>query len=205
MSELAVIEISKDSFLRALELSDVESRLSGPDERDFLFRIVLETLASRGIETLDSTTNEPGFELPMRVPGTSFVVRLDRPTQNELALLVSVAFVVAGDGHVDPKTVAATALAGLLARVKKLNTAEGERSVFEAVRQASPPTAKTITLALHGRPCRHPSVQCRFMAGDALNCGIDLTGAEATLLALVEKNVLVRRNSVEPREYGVGL
>jgi hypothetical protein len=82
-------------------------------------------------------------ELPLRIPGTSLVVRLTGPVEAELKALIAVGAYILGSGHLDPQAITLVAATALMARIRKLDADLGERSVVDALGEpgGSPPVA----------------------------------------------------------------
>ncbi|WP_406107544.1 hypothetical protein [Micromonospora globbae] len=206
MNSESDVTLSPDTFLMSLGLGSVETELKSVDQRMAIFSLVRELAHARGwIVKEPSASVATSADLPFRIPGTAYTVRLSQPASEEIAALVATAFLLIGDGEVDTQTIAVGAIMALTARIKKLNVDEGERSVIDVLQRLRPPTAAAITLALHGRPCRYPESACRFREPDNGRCAITVTQASATAEALYARNILRHVNAAEPFEYAIVL
>lgn len=197
------VTVTRDSFLEPMGLTEVAAGLRSPEQVDALYRLVLEYAAEAGaVEDLPESGVGMG-ELPLRLPGgySLSLGKLDLGSMQTLlalgGVLLSMSFPPAGI------TLAAVVL--VQDRLTKLKAEYGERSVVDAVAETKPATVRDVTLALYGKPCRHPDAGCRFVAAATGTCGIGLDAVGTTLDALVERKVLARLNAVEPIEYGIAL
>lgn len=201
MNETREIFLTPDSFLGSLGLSSLEHRLGEPEQRDLLFRLTVDFLKdhvpSAHPPKIDTAINE----LPLKVPGTSIVVRLGKYEKDELGILLSLALYVAGTDSIDVKSVTVAGLVALSRRVGRLRKEYGERSIFDALGEVNRPTIRDVTLALYGKPCRYPKADCRFRNHDGEECTILKDQVEKTVEDLAARRILRRRNAVEPYEY----
>jgi hypothetical protein len=196
------VMLAADSFLRPLGIRGLEERITSREQRDALFRLTLEYIEAHGEEVKPMAETGTDAELPLRIPGTAVLVRLGTPNQKELTALLTVTLALMGSGQLEAKTVGLTALGAVLSRVQRAKTEYGERSILEALAELSKPTLQNVTLLLLGNPCRHPKAGCRFMSSDK-TCSIMLEQVGLTIVAMEQRSMVRRRNSLEPYEYGV--
>jgi hypothetical protein len=139
--------------------------------------------------------------LPLKMPGTSAVVRLGKSDRDELECLLGLALCVVNMGTIDVKSVTVARPVALSSRVGRLRKEYGERSIFDALGEVDRPTIRDVTLALYGKPCRYPKTDCRFRNHDGKECAILRDQVEKTIEDLAARRILRRRNAVEPYEY----
>lgn len=201
MNETRQVVLTPDSFLGSLGLSSLEHRLRDPAQRDLLFRLAVDFLKDHVPPAHSPKTDIAINELPLKVPGTSIVVRLGKLEQGELEKLLVLALYVAGTGSIDVKSVTVAGLVALRDRVDRLRKEYGESSIFDVLGEVDRPTIRDVTLALHGKPCRYPKADCRFRNHDGEECSISKDQVEKTVEDLVVRRILRRRNAVDPYEY----
>jgi len=202
MSESASI-LTPDTFLQVLGLPDIERKLNGAEQRIALFALAAEFLGDQAVFPGTTAPPTPTGELPLRILGTSLVVRLTGPVEAELKALIAVGAYILGSGHPDPQAITLVAATALLTRIRKLDVDLGERSVVDALGEPGGKSARGIMLKLYGRPCRHPRSNCRFRAGDQVHCAISLDTTKAILEGLTAQGVLRTLPYINPPEYGV--
>lgn len=197
------VPLTYDSFLRVLGLGGLDPRLGGPHKKAQLFRLTLEYLDGKQLlESHDGDRPSLG-QLELRLPGTSFVVRLSEATQEELYAFVTVAFMLVTTGHVDVQSLTAVAVAAVVARTRRLRPQYGERSVVDALAQARRPTLGEALRILFGKPCRYPKSNCRFIDDQGGHCTLTIDQIEQIVADLAERKIVRRLNSVAPYEYGL--
>lgn len=192
--------ITPETYLDALGLDVPTGTLVEPHHRAALYELVVEFLDDHGgVSHVDA---QKGVGLEMRVPGSAVHVRVGLPTVDELKVFAMLAAVILG-ADVDPQALTAAGLVSLRQRLAKTDARFGERSVVDAVLELKRATAADITLALYGKPCRHPAAKCRYLRGDT--CGIGLQAAEALAEDLSARQILRRLTAASPAEYRVAL
>lgn len=201
MSESASV-LTPDTFLRVLGLPDIERKLNGAAQRAVLFALVTQFVGDQGCAGT-SAPLAPAGELPLRIPGTSLVVRLTGPVEAELKALIAVGAYILGSGHPNPQAITLVAATALLARIRKLDADLGERSVIDVLGEPGKKSARDIMLKLYGKPCRHPRANCRFRADDQAHCAISLDTTKAILDGLAEQGILRTLPYIDPPEYTV--
>jgi hypothetical protein len=202
MSESASV-LTPDTFLQVLGLPDIERKLNGSEQRIALFALAAEFLGDQAVFPGTPAPPMPTGELPLRIPGTSLVVRLTGPVEAELKALIAVGAYILGSGHPDPQAITLVAATALLTRIRKLDVDLGERSVVDALGEPGGKSARGIMLKLFGRPCRHPGSNCRFRADGQGHCAISLDTTKAILEGLTAQGVLRTLPYINPPEYGV--
>jgi hypothetical protein len=202
MSE-SVSVLTPDTFLQVLGLPDIERKLNGAEQRIALFALAAEFLGHQAVFPGTTAAPTPTGELPLRIPGTSLVVRLTGPVEAELKALIAVGAYILGSGHPDPQAITLVAATALLTRIRKLDVDLGERSVVDALGEPGGKSGRGIMLKLYGRPCRHPRSNCRFRAGDQVHCAISLDTTKAILEGLTAQGVLRTLPYINPPEYTV--
>jgi hypothetical protein len=202
MSESASV-LTPDTFLQVLGLPDVERKLNGAEQRTALFALATQFLGDQTVFPGTPAPPTPTGELPLRIPGTSLVVRLTGPVEAELKALIAVGAYILGSGHPDPQAITLVAATALLARIRKLDADLGERSVVDALGEPGEKSARGIMLKLYGRPCRHPRSNCRFRADDQVHCAISLDTTKVILEGLTAQGVLRTLPYINPPEYTV--
>jgi hypothetical protein len=202
MSESASV-LTPDTFLHVLGLPDIERKLNGAEQRTALFTLATQFLGDQAVFPGTPVPPTPAGELPLRIPGTSLVVRLTGPVEAELKALIAVGAYILGAGHPDPQAITLVAATALLTRIRKLDADLGERSVVDALGEPGGKSARGIMLKLYGRPCRHPRSDCRFRAGDQVHCAISLDTTKAILEGLTAQGVLRTLPYINPPEYTV--
>lgn len=202
MSESASV-LTRDTFLQVLGLPDIERKLNGAEQRIALFALAAEFLGDQAVFPGTPAPSTPTGELPLRIPGTSLVVRLTGPVEAELKALIAVGAYILGSGHPDPQAITLVAATALLTRIRKLDVDLGERSVVDALGEPGGKSARGIMLKLFGRPCRHPRSNCHFRADEQGHCAISLDTTKAILEGLTAQGVLRTLPYINPPEYGV--
>lgn len=202
VSERSVI-ITPDTFFERLGIGWVEPELHGEDAARKAYSLIISYLQSRELATpldVPPSTNE---ELPFKIPGVPFTVRLTDATDAEIGLIgVVIAFLMGADAHWEEAT--PLGFLEIMRRVRRLRSEYGELSVFEALREAPRPTTRDAALQLYGKPCRQRNPQCQFY-DTAGACAITLSAVEKIINALVHARVLRQLNAAPPFEYGVVL
>lgn len=189
--------------MQVLGLPDIERKLNGAEQRTALFTLATQFLGDQAVFPETPVPPTPAGELPLRIPGTSLVVRLTGPVEAELKALIAVGAYILGSGHPDPQGITLVAATALLTRIRKLDADLGERSVVDALGEPGGKSARGIMLKLYGRPCRHPRSDCRFRAGDQVHCAISLDTTKAILEGLTAQGVLRTLPYINPPEYTV--
>jgi hypothetical protein len=194
------LTISEEHFLEPLGLPELEGAL--PARRRELYAAIVELLAEDGLiaKVASGSPVTLGQEAELRIPGTPVHVHISAITEPRLNEILTMG--AALDFHQKPEIpITLAGLQALWRLVTTLKTEYGERSVVEALGNAKPPSAETVTGILHGAPCRHPGKGCRYMQDGT--CTIPGSAVAQTLEHLEGRGVVQRLNAVEPIEYGV--
>jgi hypothetical protein len=200
MADQTRLTISRDSFLEPLGLGSIATRIREPDQRAALYRLACEYFESEGL--IETAGADAGTDLAWRVPNTAITIRLSDMTAKEATEILGLAMILLGAGA-NPTLLSLTPLLTIRHRVHRLRTQTGERSVFEAVGEAKPPTADQVAALLYGKPCRHPDSGCRFMDVKSTTCKISRDETEKTIEWLIGAQVLQQLNPTDPIEYGI--
>lgn len=191
--------ITAETYLKALGLERPPGTLTDPEHRAALYGLVIEFLADRDCaEPASGPTDASGLD--MRLMGTAVHVRLGAPTAEELRVFVALAALVLG-AVLDPAAISAASVVSLKQRIGKTDARFGERSVVDAVLELGRATAADVVLRLYGKPCRHPSADCRYMRDGV--CGLDRKSAEALVEGLVTRRILRQLTPAPPIEYRI--
>jgi hypothetical protein len=194
------VTITAEHFLGPLGMPDLSAAL--PDRRRELFAALVEDLAERGLVADIPRRPQSGSadEVDLRVPGTPVHVHLSAIGDMHITELVGLA---AGLGlHQRGGSVITLAGLKMLSRLFSfLRTECGGRSIVEALTDAEPPTADIVVGVLHGAPCRHPRASCRYNSNGY--CAISSSDVATTLDDLAKRQIVTRRNAVEPFEYSI--
>jgi hypothetical protein len=170
--------------------------------RDALFRITVDYLATQGAVGGVTTHESWLSEASSRIPGTAVVVRLSKPTSDELKALVVAAAALIAIGSADAKTITVAAAIAMMNRIKKARKEYGEVSILDAIAELRRPTAEAVSTFLFGNPCRYPGSECRFISQNG-DCSISRDAVTATMADMTRTGILRQKNSVEPIEYGI--
>lgn len=197
------VTLTRDTFLRALDMPDVERVLGDADQRTALFGLAIDFLREKTevTRTLSVPDLPPGV-LGALVPRTAFHVRLTGPIRDEVKEVLAVGAYILGTGRLDGHALTLVGVMALLTRLRKLNADYGERSIVDALGKADEKSAQRVTLQLNGKQCCYPQSSCRYRHSDG-NCIISLEQAQEVLNDLVDRGILRKLTSAEPVEYGV--
>lgn len=200
MADSTRLTISRDSFLEPLGLGSLAAQVRDPEQRDALYKLACEYFESE--DAIETDPSGGQGDLAWKVPSTAITIRLGDLTAKEATEILGLAAILLGTGA-SPTLFALTPLLTVRNRVRKLRTKTGERSIFEAVPEAKPPTADQVAALLYGKPCRYPTSECRFMDAKSNTCQISREEAQKTIEWLVEAQVLRQLNPTDPIEYSV--
>lgn len=202
------VVITRDTFAPALGLTDVVDRLRNRDEVNHLFQLILEFLSNEGaITELDQPVRLGDAELPLLL-GRTFHVRLGAPLKEELHAIANAAALAMGAVSFatdDWRGVTLAAIVALSQRVHLLKQEYGERCLVESLTEVDRPTAEAGCANLFSKRCRRPNAGCRFHVVAEDSCGLDLESFRSTVDDLEQRNILRRRNAVDPYEYSVSV
>lgn len=190
--------LMRDNFVEVLGLKKVSASLKHREQRDALYSVILEFLASENAAAKAPESAGPG-DLALRIPGTGVHVRLTGIVREGLLDVVTAFLLLPSDR----RSVAAgiAVLNRIRANISLAKKATGERCVLEAIGEVDEPTANKICLQLLDLPCRYLTAGCQYTRGTGF-CGFHMDAVNSSLKMLEGKKVL-EHTAAEPYSWTV--
>jgi hypothetical protein len=193
--------LTRDNFVTVLGLKKVGSHIRDRKRVDALYQVVVDFVKSKNaVSEVEPSINKG--DLSLRIPHTSFHLRLSGLLHEDLKDLVTAFLLYEGLSKDHPALVATGLVSTIMAHFSVLRKKLGESCVVESMGEITPPTTENICLNLTNKICRYPKAACQFMDSDSV-CAIDLPASQRLLDDLETRKIVRKIKTTEPQKWAI--
>ncbi len=195
--------LTRDTFVKRLQLTHFESRLKDRDVASGLYISLSDFLSSLGVVRA-FPKRAPADALSFIVPGTPIHVNLKEVPKEAIETFALCYLLIQHQVIGQPLLVAASFVKAVWKNLSVLDVQRGERCIVESLAEMQVTTAEEVALNLTDTPCRYPDSGCQFL-GNYGKCSILLDATDRTLQELEKKKVVQLKVLTDPKEWQVRL
>lgn len=201
MGAIKELVITRENFLDVLGAAKVRRTLVESSKIDKLYTDLLEFLEAEKSIISMSDIDKNKKELQFRIPGTPVHIKLSGLLKKKIENFIMLSLILYGVSQDNYLNVSVGIIVGLMESFSLLRKKYGEVCIVESFGDLSKRTPNDIFIHIYNKKCKYRKSKCQFLDNKNNTCSLDVQCIEKTLAALESREVVRKKNNVEPFEW----